>query len=218
VKEQNHLSKHLSVGGILQGIYGLSGDPSVAASGRGRSGVILTGHDHAGCDVYHHITRMDSTEQEMAQGEDGIKSDWKATRWSEGAKFVQDENVNGIREVTVRSMMGEFAGNAALVSAWFDSSIGEKGEWRIEVTNCQMGVQHIWWAVHIYVLVCALLCMTAFTKLLMEEAHMRSHSPSSPAGKREMRQAERRTRIVRKHEPHGNGRIKVAQESGREAS
>jgi hypothetical protein len=47
-------------------------------------------------------------------------------------------------------MMGEFGGNAGLLSAWFDV---DAGEWDYEITMCPAGVQHIWWAVHVLALV-----------------------------------------------------------------
>ncbi|KAH8721537.1 hypothetical protein GQ44DRAFT_729717 [Phaeosphaeriaceae sp. PMI808] len=53
-----------------------------------------------------------------------------------------------LREITLRSMMGEFSGHAGFLSAWFDPSIGERGEWVFEFASCSLGVQHWWWAVH----------------------------------------------------------------------
>ncbi|RMD42070.1 hypothetical protein DV735_g3040, partial [Chaetothyriales sp. CBS 134920] len=56
----------------------------------------------------------------------------------------------GIREITLRSMMGDFGGNAALLSAWFDF---EANHWRYSIQMCPVGVQHLWWAVHVLDLV-----------------------------------------------------------------
>ncbi|KAF1916679.1 hypothetical protein BDU57DRAFT_516920 [Ampelomyces quisqualis] len=53
-----------------------------------------------------------------------------------------------IREVTLRSMMGDFSGHAGFLSAWFDAARGERGEWVFEFASCGMGVQHWWWGVH----------------------------------------------------------------------
>lgn len=133
IKEQNFLAPESSQDAILQGIFGMNPSNSSAARGMGRDGIILTGHDHEGCDVYHYADR--ETEE------------WRAQRWSNVSttELVLDDNLPGIREVTVRSMMGEFGGNTALVSAWWDS---DKDRWSFEVSNCQLGVQHIWWAVH----------------------------------------------------------------------
>tara|TARA_R110002003_G_scaffold225_2_gene16557 strand:+ start:28230 stop:30311 length:2082 start_codon:yes stop_codon:yes gene_type:complete len=53
-----------------------------------------------------------------------------------------------IREITLRSMMGDFSGHAGFLSAWFDPVKGEKGEWVFEFNSCRVGVQHWWWGVH----------------------------------------------------------------------
>jgi hypothetical protein len=43
-------------------------------------------------------------------------------------------------------MMGDFGGNAGLLSAWFDE---QAWEWRFEYATCPLGRQHLWWFVHI---------------------------------------------------------------------
>ncbi|KAL2350776.1 hypothetical protein BJ546DRAFT_377045 [Cryomyces antarcticus] len=152
VREQNHLSETAAMG-ILEGMYGTSGDASAPAKGRGRNGVILTGHDHEGCDVYHY------------NAQDG--SGWKAERWAmtRTQTVAGDSERVGIREITVRSMMGQFGGNAGLLSAWFDPQLGE---WRFEFANCALGVQHIWWAVHVLDLVVVLLAAVALAASIVE--------------------------------------------------
>jgi hypothetical protein len=134
VREQNFLSYDTGRDAILQGLFGKHPLPTSYARGMGRDGVILTGHDHEGCDVYHYANR------ESGQ--------WEAKRWTDvdTSALLSDADQPGIREVTVRSMMGEFGGNTALVSAWWDEA---SGRWKIEVRNCGFVVQHIWWAVHI---------------------------------------------------------------------
>ena len=141
VKEQNHLSFHGSKG-ILEGIYGMSGNLDAPARGRGRNGIILTGHDHEGCDVHHYLP--------PAPDEEGRARDWNATRWIDAEVIAGREDIPGIREITVRSMMGDFGGNAGLLSAWYD---GRVGEWRFAYSSCSIGVQHIWWAVHVLLVV-----------------------------------------------------------------
>jgi hypothetical protein len=54
-----------------------------------------------------------------------------------------------IREITLRSMMGDYSGHAGFLSAYFDHKKGERGEWVFEFASCGVGVQHWWWAVHI---------------------------------------------------------------------
>jgi hypothetical protein len=147
IEEQNMLSKDISLGATLQGIFGKSPDVAhTPAGGLGRDGIILTGHDHEGCDVYHYV--------------DHEKQEWAASKYNSGeaGQARQNESVPGLREVTVRSMMGEFGGNAALVSAWWDEL---QGKWQIEVAMCALGVQHIWWAVHILDLVTMIVCIVA---------------------------------------------------------
>jgi hypothetical protein len=43
-------------------------------------------------------------------------------------------------------MMGDFAGNAGLMSLWFDEEVWD---WRFEFVNCSLGTQHIWWITHV---------------------------------------------------------------------
>ena len=146
VQEQNMLSKEIGQGATLQGIFGKSTDINAEEQGVGREGLILTGHDHEGCDVYHYV--------------DHDKKEWKASKYDtvEAVKARQNESVPGLREVTVRSMMGEFGGNAALISAWWDT---KRGQWQVEVETCTLGVQHIWWTIHILDIVTIVACFLA---------------------------------------------------------
>jgi hypothetical protein len=136
VKEQNHLSLDASKG-LLEGIFGMNGNPDVPGHGFGRNGVVLNGHDHEGCNVYHYINQSQPLERE-----------WQATQWSHALSngIPEEPGVPGLREITVRSMMGDFAGNAGLLSLWFDE---QEWDWKFEFTNCGLGTQHIWWATHI---------------------------------------------------------------------
>jgi len=140
VKEQNHLSASASKG-FLEGIFGMSGDSNVAGKGFGRYGTILTGHDHEGCDTYHYINQSAPWERY-----------WEAKRWvdAESSRLVEADEIPGMREITVRSMMGDFAGNAGLMSLWFDE---ENWDWKFEFVNCGLGTQHIWWTVHVWCLI-----------------------------------------------------------------
>ena len=147
VKEQNHLSEQSSHHGILQSMFGLSLDPSAPLNGRGRRGLILNGHDHEGCDTWHFASNDTSDSNETAPGdrksEQAISTTWAARKWDPRR---QPKEPVGIREVTLRSMMGEFGGNAGFLSMWFDT---DTDEWKYDIQVCQLGVQHIWWAVHI---------------------------------------------------------------------
>ena len=91
----------------------------------------------------HHIVAK-SGDQGRGEGEAAPGSTWHATQWA-NTTSTQRRNEPGLREVTLRSMMGDFGGNAGLLSAWFDL---ESGDWKYEIQMCSLGVQHIWWAVH----------------------------------------------------------------------
>ncbi|CAI7604169.1 unnamed protein product [Penicillium bialowiezense] len=173
LKEQNHLSDFISSSGVLQGIFGMSGDENALANGKGRNGLILTGHDHAGCDVTHYINRTakepveDENKEERESGAESPTQQWHwAAERFNGSHHIEDPS---IREVTLRSMMGEFGGNAGLLSAWFDVSVGE---WNYEITMCPAGVQHIWWAVHVVVLVTLIVGLLWFLTTLAGSSHV----------------------------------------------
>jgi hypothetical protein len=140
VKEQYLLSADASKG-FLEGFYGMNKDPSAAAGGRGRKGLILNGHDHEGCDTYHFINQTNGT--------DPAERFWEVARWrdaqAQGLPNLTSSGIPGRREITVRSMMGDFNGNAGLLSLWFNQ---ETWEWEYEFANCRLGTQHLWWFVH----------------------------------------------------------------------
>lgn len=172
VKEQNMLSEYASKV-VLESIFGLSGHAEAEGKGFGRRGLVVNGHDHAGCDVLHWTTQIGG---ERACKEDGDEE-------ASGSAHVLDEGLDAfvandtrpipdtslpppepkwratpyphrsacpsLREITLRSMMGEFEGYAGFVSAWFDEGRGERGEWVVEASTCGLGVQHWWWGVHV---------------------------------------------------------------------
>ncbi|KAI1812572.1 hypothetical protein GGS20DRAFT_557192 [Poronia punctata] len=147
VKEQNQLSADASKG-FLEGIYGLNGDANAPAGGIGRKGLIMNGHDHAGCDTYHFIN----------QSLPGDERRWQVARWDTARDddLPGHPGIPGIREITVRSMMADFHGNAGLLSIWFDQ---DSWEWKYEWATCQLGRQYYWWFVHSFdiVLIMALI-------------------------------------------------------------
>ncbi|KAK3936221.1 hypothetical protein QBC46DRAFT_395621 [Diplogelasinospora grovesii] len=139
LKEQNQLSAAASKG-FLEGIFGMSGDTNAPGHGRGRRGVVLNGHDHEGCDTWHFINQT--------QGSSSDAREWEVKRWRQARNsgLVGRDGLPGVREITVRSMMGDFGGNAGLLSVWFDE---DSWEWRLEYATCPLGRQHLWWIVHI---------------------------------------------------------------------
>lgn len=200
VKEQNQLSAD-ATRGLLEGIFGLNGDANAPGHGMGRRGVVLNGHDHEGCDVWHHIdqslplelepepepepeppaddngTDTDSDDDEQKKNKDDTadsadsadstdsssdhqkkKRQWQAARWGDARRdgLPGKPGVPGLREITVRSMMADFEGNAGLLSAWFDE---DAWEWRFEYADCKLGRQYYWWFVHVYDLVVLLVVL-----------------------------------------------------------
>ncbi|KAE8146176.1 hypothetical protein BDV25DRAFT_143941 [Aspergillus avenaceus] len=152
LKEQNHLSEQLSASGVLQGIFGMTGDDNAPGKGWGRNGLILTGHDHTGCDVIHYVNKTVDDSQSPPPA-----WKWDASRYP---PVADPPSTPSIREVTLRSMMGEYGGNAGLLSLWFDATVHE---WKYEITMCMAGVQHIWWAVHVLDLLACLLALVYIT-------------------------------------------------------
>lgn len=138
VKEQYLLSADASKG-FYEGILGISGNTKAANEGRGRPGLILNGHDHEGCDTYHYINQTNGTSWSDRS--------WEVTTWADAqALGVPGKSGHpGRREITVRSMMGGFGGNAGLLSLWFDF---DTWEWVYEYMECPLGTQHFWWLAH----------------------------------------------------------------------
>ncbi|KAK6523019.1 hypothetical protein TWF281_002442 [Arthrobotrys megalospora] len=134
LKEQNHISRGAS-DMLLGELFGIRrvGEDKISA-GR-EMGIILTGHDHEGCDTVHWFGKEAEKDEKV----------WKSAKWGDKSGKV-GAGERWVREVTVRSMMGEFGGNAGLTSAWFDA---ETMSWRFEYSSCPVGVQHFWWTVHI---------------------------------------------------------------------
>ncbi len=128
IKEQNFLLRGSSD-------YLLNG---LTALGEHSNAIILNGHDHEGCDTYHYH-----------RGEDGPGA-WEAKHYAFARDERQTEGLTGIREITVRSMMGSFYGNTGFLSGWWDK---EEERWRFEYASCTFGVQHVWWGVHVFDLV-----------------------------------------------------------------
>jgi len=98
----------------------------------------------------------DETDSSATPDADPEPPKWEVLRYPHlPYKTTQDnscvalDSVPRIREITLRSMMGEFAGYAGFLSAWFDPSLGEKGEWKMEFSTCGMGTQYWWWGVYV---------------------------------------------------------------------
>ncbi|PNY24259.1 Protein TED1 [Tolypocladium capitatum] len=159
VKEQFLLSSDASRG-ILEGIFGVNADPTAPGQGLGRSGLVLNGHDHEGCDTFHYVNQTNGTEAKDRS--------WEVARWADArAKDLpRRDMVPGRREITVRSMMGDFGGNAGLLSLWFNQTTWE---WEYEYMDCPLGRQHFWWLTH-FVSLGTVLCAVLYVVVLGLEA------------------------------------------------
>lgn len=123
LREQNHLTEKTSQR-VLDLVFG-PGNPY--------GGVILTGHDHEGCESTYYYD----------EGRWAVSAGTPATSASS-----HPMGAHGVYEITVRSMMGEFGGNGGLLSGR-----QHNGMWEFEFSLCALGVQHIWWASKILVIV-----------------------------------------------------------------
>lgn len=176
LKEQNHLSEHASRN-ILEGIFGMSARHNAEGGGKGRKGIVLTGHDHEGCDVVHYLAQnhneAESESESFDKPDEADATDandaWKVTRTHDtSAAKLEVASQPTLREITLRSMMGSYSGNAGLLSVWFDPAIGEAGEWNFGFVNCALGVQHWWWGVHVLDVVCFVVFGAGVVAALME--------------------------------------------------
>ncbi|CAK4031281.1 Hypothetical predicted protein [Lecanosticta acicola] len=151
IKEQNHLSHDVSTS-ILNGVVGPE---------RRHKAIILNGHDHEGCQTYH--SRANKTLGISEQDEHTSQEHWQVQNY-----YSPEPHTGGfgVREITVRSTMGEFGGNAGLLSAWWDN---DTREWKFDYESCICGVQHIWWAVHVLDIVEIALGIGALMAFLSED-------------------------------------------------
>lgn len=94
-------------------------------------GIIVTGHDHEGCVSSY------NTDLSVQQG-------------------IHEDSL--VVEATVRSVMGEFGGNAGLVTGVWDS---DANKLRFKFDLCRFQVQHIWWVTHVLNCI-TILCFSLF--------------------------------------------------------
>lgn len=113
LREQNHLSPE-STKAVLDQIF------------IGSKGVILSGHDHVGCDVIHVRQPASSA------------TSWLAEKASKGHK-------TGVPEHTVRSMMGQFGGSSGLLSTVYDPISG----WSFSFKAAHFIHNTWWWVINI---------------------------------------------------------------------
>lgn len=118
LRSQNHLNYETSQK-VLNTVF----------PNKDKEGIILTGHDHVGCDSWY----------------SHVGDEWVAE------KEPQSSDRAPIHEIVVRAMMGEFDGQTGLMTGHFD------GAWHFTFTYCSFVVQHVWWASKIAALLSVLL-------------------------------------------------------------
>ncbi|CDK27227.1 unnamed protein product [Kuraishia capsulata CBS 1993] len=119
LKSENHLQYETSQR-VLSAVF-TSGKP----------GIVMTGHDHEGCENYYNLS---------PEGE------WYASKEVEADVHI--------KEITVRAIMGEFGGNTGIMTGHFDE---DAKQWEFDYTLCPFIVQHVWWAAQIGLLLSVLL-------------------------------------------------------------
>jgi hypothetical protein len=156
LKEQNHLDQDVSRY-MLNGFAGQDGK---------RQTIILNGHDHEGCQTWHQMT-------ELISEDNTTESIWVVHNDTDRSISKTIDDTAGVREITVRSIMGEFGGNVGFLSAWWDC---EKQRWQIEYASCMFGVQHIWWAIYVVdMIVSALGVLTIVLSTLESEPNRKKY-------------------------------------------
>lgn len=102
-----------------------------------KEGIILTGHDHVGCNTWYHH---------------------RAGEWVAAAEKGPLDRSH-IREVVVRAMMGEFGGQTGLMSGHYNSTAGA---WDFDFTYCSFVIQHVWWASKVLMLLAVFLLLAVY--------------------------------------------------------
>ncbi|KAK6460151.1 calcineurin-like phosphoesterase-domain-containing protein [Scheffersomyces coipomensis] len=110
LRSQNHLSYEVS-----QKVL------NIVFPNADKEGIILTGHDHEGCDDYYN----------------SINGEWVASK-----EKINTES-QPIREVVVRSMMGDFDGQTGILTGHYNY---DAKFWQFEFSYCSFTIQHWWWA------------------------------------------------------------------------
>lgn len=100
-----------------------------------KSGIYLTGHDHEGCDSYYNFHGQE----------------WVASKVADASERMP------VREIVVRSMMGDFDGQTGILTGHFHLN-----DWNFNFSYCSFTVQHWWWASKVSAALSLLLHSIAF--------------------------------------------------------
>ncbi|RHZ86240.1 hypothetical protein Glove_53g92 [Diversispora epigaea] len=103
---------------------------------------IFAGHDHEGCDITHVIHMNDDGEYSLkAYRTFDFEARKKEFDYSDGDKTWI------IREITVRSVMGEFGGNAGLFEIHKKTKDDGNEEFEYNYSSCPFVINHIPWVI-----------------------------------------------------------------------
>lgn len=124
LREQNHLSPE-STKAVLEQVF--NGD-----------GFVLSGHDHEGCHVTHLAPAVPS-------------GYWTAKKYDAAGKVSgQQDTRKTVEEATVRSVMGQYSGNAGLLTARYDLG---SSRWIFKYQGVAFVHNTVWWLVNILTLI-----------------------------------------------------------------
>ena len=164
LREQNHLSEESSRL-VMQAVFGSS------------DGFILSGHDHEGCHTIHSLA------QSQAQSDM-----WTAQKFQRRTlQTLQENNMRVIEEATVRSVMGQYGGNAGLLTATFDRGLGS---WKFKYRAVPFMHNTLWWLSHICstsIIVCLFVLWFCNSTQAGRKASLRCRSIFQTSYKRNLR-------------------------------
>ncbi|RIA96101.1 hypothetical protein C1645_420212 [Glomus cerebriforme] len=134
IKEQNHLLQNSSEF-ILT---------------RLRPKFIFAGHDHEGCDVTH-VVRIKENKEYLINHYRTLDFEKEKNQIISGDDYSENgklkENIWIVREVTVRSVMGAFGGNAGLFEIKRQINKNGSEEFEYNYSSCPFVINHIPWIV-----------------------------------------------------------------------
>ena len=125
-------------------------------------------------------TWKSSRHHDFTSAETRISSPQAETEREVGA---ESEITTSLREITLRSMMGSYSGNAGLLSLWYDF---DAGNWDYSIMMCPLGVQHTWWAIHVLDIVAMILILAQILGVLYPRVSGSVSSGESKGGSARM--------------------------------
>lgn len=126
LKSQNHLSYETSQR-VMNAIF----------KDNGKSGIIMTGHDHEGCQNYYNF--------------ENESNEWVASKEIDSDRYI--------KEITVRAIMGDYDGVTGLMTGHFNH---QDKNWEYNYSECPFIIQHVWWFAKIGAILTVLLQSISF--------------------------------------------------------